>query len=473
VTSGALWQKLIWIVMFLVVLEGALRKWVLPGFQAQLFFVKDALLIAAYIGFLASSSKPGAELRVIAPLRILVTLSFVYFTLELLNPNSPSLLVSVSGLKSYLLYMPLAFVVPYMFSSTEDLEKKLRTYAFLMIPFAALGLVQFSFPPDHWINGYLSHDSENLRIGDLFGGEVVIVRSIGTFSYIGGYTAFLTVTFYLAAGLVAKNRWRISGNYWPLILLVTSLAAMFTTGSRAPIWGLIATCPLILWIWNYARLLSITQIAKMVAVIAVIGILAQLLASDAFDAYSSRADKAADTSDRLLSPITEAYGALGVMGPLGMGMGTTSGGALTIMGTREFWWLNGMFFEIETARVLQETGIIGFILVYAARLWLLMKAITLGIRFRTPLYSALSGVVAGLFVQDMIGFVINNATVGIYHWFAAGLLFAMYRLEAEHAVRTQKSRQLYRHAGPKTLETRTSSAAHKQQFARQPNAAHI
>ena len=48
------------------------------------------------------------------------------------------------------------------------------------------------------------------------------------------------------------------------------------------------------------------------------------------------------------------------------------------MGTKDYWWLDGKVFEQEAARVLQETGVIGFILVYAARIWLLVKAISLG-----------------------------------------------------------------------------------------------
>ena len=67
-------------------------------------------------------------------------------------------------------------------------------------------------------------------------------------------------------------------------------------------------------------------------------------------------------------------------------------------------------------------------------------SITLGVRFRTPLYAALSGVIVGLFMQDLVlGFVINSATVGIYYWFSAGLLFAMYRLEAEKTLATRDS----------------------------------
>src|SRR5262245_39706727 len=115
-----LWKRLIWFVMFLLVFEGAVRKWIFPGLQAQIFFVKDLILIGAYGAFLAAPPRPGAHLKVMVGLRVLFVLSLIYFMFELLNPNSPSLLVSVVGLKNYLLYMPLAFIVPYMFVSLED-----------------------------------------------------------------------------------------------------------------------------------------------------------------------------------------------------------------------------------------------------------------------------------------------------------------------------------------------------------------
>ena len=425
--------------MFLVVYEGALRKWVFLGFQAEIFFVKDVILVVAYVIFLASPKPPGAHLKAIAPLRILLLASLVYFLFELVNPNSPSMLVSVVGLKNYLLYVPIAFLVPYMFTSSEDLEHKLRKYALLMTPCVALGLVQFALPPTHWLNGYLSHDSEALLMGAVFGAANANVRSVGTFSYIGGYTEFLTVMFYLVAGLVAKNRWKISGNAWLLAYLVITVAAMFTTGSRGPIWWLIATWPLALIIWGRAGLLSMKTAGRMFLAAAAIWILAQFLAADAFDAYSFRAEQANDTISRLLAPLDQTWAALFASGPIGTGMGSTSGSALSIMGTNEFWWFNGLFFEVESARVLQEVGIVGLVLVYAMRVWLLVKAMSLSRNFRNPLYIGLGGVMACLFLQDLvIGFVVNNATVAIYHWFAAGLLFAMYRLEVAESARTRE-----------------------------------
>src|SRR5262249_2915137 len=137
--------------------------------------------------------------------------------------------------------------------------------------------------------------------------------------------------------------------------------------------------------------------------------------------------------ERLLSPFTEIFDIASEAPIIGTGMASTNAAAITIMGTASWWWLNGVFAEAETARVIQETGILGFILVYAARVWLLVTAITLGARFKTPLFGAMSGVITAFLAQYLILIVINNPTGGIYYWFSAGLLFAMYRLELQEA----------------------------------------
>src|SRR5262249_45411564 len=163
-----------------------------------------------------------------------------------------------------------------------------------------------------------------------------------------------------------KNQWRISRNFWLFGLLIIGLAAMFTTGSRTPIWGLIGTFPLVLVIWRYAGFVSVGNLAKVICAGVVITVAAQLVAADAFEADSYRQGHATDAVGRVLSPFTESYGAMQTMGPLGWGIGSTNSGAATIMGSRDYWWLDGNLPEVEPARVLAETGIIGFVLVYAA-----------------------------------------------------------------------------------------------------------
>ena len=76
-----LWQKLIWAVMFLVVCEGAVRKWVIPGLQAEIYLVKDALLVLAYVGFLSSRLPTGIHLKAMAGLKTLLMFSLVYFAI--------------------------------------------------------------------------------------------------------------------------------------------------------------------------------------------------------------------------------------------------------------------------------------------------------------------------------------------------------------------------------------------------------
>jgi hypothetical protein len=427
--------------MFLVVCEGGIRKWFFPGLQQQIYFIKDILLILAYFGFLHARPPHGEHLKAMGGLKILLALSLAYFGIELFNPNSPSFLLSVFGLKNYLLYVPLAFVVPYMFSSSADLEQKLRKYAALMIPFASLGLVQFAFPPNHWINGYLSNDSENLRAASMFGANgLEHARTSGTFSFTGGFTTFLLAMFFLGAGLATYKKWRISGNLLPLLLLVITSAAMFTTGSRAPIYSIVITLPLMLFIWRVRGLVSGGALLRISAVWVIMSMVVLLISSGAIEAFQYRAEHADDPTMRLLAPLNEVYEALGQTPVMGTGMASTNGAAIAITGTDSWWWLQGVFVESETARVLQETGIIGFILIYAARLWLLIKAITLGVRFRSPLYAAIGGGLAAFLAQGSYGIIINNPTAGIYYWFAAGLLFAMYRLEQqEFAVSSRAS----------------------------------
>ena len=60
------------------------------------------------------------------------------------------------------------------------------------------------------MNAYLSYDDENVALVSLFGeDEFVRARTIGTFSYIGGFVTFLTVMHYLGIALLASASWRI------------------------------------------------------------------------------------------------------------------------------------------------------------------------------------------------------------------------------------------------------------------------
>src|ERR1700751_359724 len=82
------WQASVFGVFVLLVFEGALRKWAFPWAQAQLYIVKDAILLAAYLGFILDSRRRRRKLpagKGIGVIKIALVVSFVWGCIEVLN----------------------------------------------------------------------------------------------------------------------------------------------------------------------------------------------------------------------------------------------------------------------------------------------------------------------------------------------------------------------------------------------------
>src|SRR4051794_16447901 len=95
------WQRALFGVFVLLVFEGALRKWAFPWAQAQIYLVKDVILLAAYVGFLIDGRRHQRAVRDAGLIKIVLILGLIFGSIEVLNPNSPSILVGLAGLKTY------------------------------------------------------------------------------------------------------------------------------------------------------------------------------------------------------------------------------------------------------------------------------------------------------------------------------------------------------------------------------------
>jgi hypothetical protein len=424
------WQQALFGVFVLVVFEGALRKWAFPSAQAQIYLVKDAILLAVYLGFVLDARRNQPVLRDVTSIKVVLLLAFIFSCFEVLNPNSPSILVGLMGLKAYFLYVPIAFILPYAFKSREHLFHMIWRYLVLAIPVALLGLIQVAAGPDSFLNTYVSHNEYGPGLAH-FGWEN-IVRTSGTFSYISGYTAFLTFVAFLAIGYNLANGWRIKNNIVPILALTLVVGAMFTTGSRAPVYTLIATSPVILWLAASGRLLPTRTAVRLCLLLPIVAFVALNLSPRAVDAFTQRANEQASdsTADRLLSPVYQTIWALSEGPALGMGIGTTHPSAFTIMGTGEARWLGDLFTEGEAPQVTVELGLIGLILIYLPRFLIIGLALRWALSFKAPAYRALGIVLTThLTVVAISGQIVFNTTAGLYYWGAIGLLFAMRRFE--------------------------------------------
>src|SRR5439155_23276192 len=170
-----------------------------------IYLAKDILLLGAYAGFFLPRvlrHRPLA-LRHPVPTRRLVFRIGALF--ELANPLLPNLAVGLFGLKAYLVYAPLLYLVPYAFRETGELRRFLMTFLLLAFVPLTLGIVQFWAPPDSVLNRY-AWEEESQGIATF--GETGKVRIAGTFSYNSGHVVYLTLIVLVGVALLGMERAR-------------------------------------------------------------------------------------------------------------------------------------------------------------------------------------------------------------------------------------------------------------------------
>ena len=210
------------------------------------------------------------------------------------------------------------------------------------------------------------------------------MRTAGTFSYISGYVSFLSFVSFLAIGYNMARGWRLKNNISAMLALVLVVGAMFTTGSRSPVFTLIATGPIILWLAASNGLLPSRTAIRLCLLIPVLAIGVLNISSRATEAFMARASETdlSYTLMRVFSPLDQTIGVLTYGPVLGFGIGTTHNAAFTIMGTTDQWWLHGLLVEDEMARVTEELGVIGLLLNYFVRFLIAAFASVGGYRLR-------------------------------------------------------------------------------------------
>lgn len=224
------WRMAVKVAFVAVLIEGAIRKWILPSGEELVYFLKDVFLFGAYLKFFFS---PDPEMRAYR-LRVPGGLIFLLCTavaFSALNPNIGSTLLGFYGLKIYFMYVPMVFMMPYLFRNQQEMLKQMTWYAFLAIPVCMLGFLQYTSDRFSVINTFASGMSETGAVGFGVGDRA---RVTGTFSYITGHTTFVIIFFALVLALLSlrESRWKPVHLFLVLPLLVGNA---LMNGARASI----------------------------------------------------------------------------------------------------------------------------------------------------------------------------------------------------------------------------------------------
>ena len=202
--------KGIWLYFFLLIFEGALRKWVLPSLAGPLLIVRDpvaiVLLLYAWYHNMLPRNIFIVWMSVIAFISIITTL-FI---------GHGNLFVTIYGARLYLIHFPFIFLIGKVFNR-DDVIKMGKVVLWISIPMAVLVAMQFYSPQSAWVNRGLGGDES----GAGFTGAMGYYRPPGTFSFTSG-----TVAFFSLAGSYIIYFWVRTENVQKIILFGATIGLL-------------------------------------------------------------------------------------------------------------------------------------------------------------------------------------------------------------------------------------------------------
>ena len=324
--------------------SGAIRKWVTTGNSGvnNILLAMQLLLPFALMIFIRREKNIFTTTPTFG-----YAIALVFFAL---NPMNMTIYHGIFGF-----FMHFAFWFM-MFAYLH--ERDAFPFEKLIIPFIIVCLIQsvlcffqFTMPITHLINRYESGESTS-------GFEGGMVRVSGTFSYIGGYAAFLYFFGFLVwALLIEKKR-----NVLLLLLLATlCLLGAFMNGSR--------TTTLIVVVCTAVGFLSYGSFTNKLRVLFIVPILLVLASvynldskfstiADAYGAFMGRVESGArsgESNNRVFETITEIGDFKSENTFFGLGLGATYQGATQTWGKSPYVTAYG-FYEEEPERILLEGG---------------------------------------------------------------------------------------------------------------------
>jgi len=410
------WRQAVWGVLLLAIFDGAVRKWLLPGAQEWVYFWKDALLIGAYLRFFGERLGRGESLFGPHAANLVLGILGILGVVQAANPAVPNPIVGMFGLRAYFLYVPLMYMVPSLLPDAPHLRRvSLFVLGIALIPLL-LGVVQFASSPTDSLNRYAWADEMGGDVAGFAGSGHA--RITGTFSYITGYTTFLTLIMLIALSetLVASARWRVV----LVVEMVLIVGNILMTGSRGPalivLVGVVGLVVVSVW-KSRVRRGRIAVGATMVVIAACT--VAQALFPEAQKAFLDRTISNGDVPGRIADTVIAPVRALAQVGLTGYGLGTTHQATSLIGG--------GIganpppLAEVELERVVLETGLPGLVLLLAARI---LVSVQLWRALRKPEGTQLRPYLAVGFLFTLLllpGNLVFNNTAALFYWFLAGL----------------------------------------------------
>jgi hypothetical protein len=231
-------KLLFWIYFFLLIFEGALRKWIFPSLSAPLLLVRDPVGILIIWEAYRTGKWPQKWSAMIGALAAFILALCV---LQLIATDNPWF-AGIYGLRSYLLPFPVAFIMGENLSD-EDLRRFGVVTLWIVLPLTLLEIAQYLSPSGSFLNRGAYEGAEQIA----YEGERV--RASATFSFVTGPAAFWPFAgAFVLYGFVKDKfaeRWLLWASAFALLLsipIIGSRTIVFEVAGLIACAGIAALC---------------------------------------------------------------------------------------------------------------------------------------------------------------------------------------------------------------------------------------
>lgn len=354
-------RQLLWLYFLLLIFEGALRKWLLPGLSGPLLVVRDPVALLA----LWRGAPLLLQNRVQPWLQWLFGIALAAFFLAMVVGHG-DLITALFGTRILLIHLPLIF----LYASAFDRDGVLRFAKVLLvisIPMTVLMVTQSNLPDSHILNVAPGGDESAA-----FTGALGRSRPPGTFSFTNGLVAF----YVLAASALFARLYGMRPTQRRLLLILAAGISLVVAApvsiSRALLFGYCLVLLAVITSLLLTRTRLLPLISGFMALLLVFLIGSNIPAfRDATDAFSARwtqanASEGGDQGAlgvfqvRVLGGFTGAFETRDSAPILGFGIGMGSNvGAQRLAGERRF-----LIAEASWESTLGEMGLLlGFVFI--------------------------------------------------------------------------------------------------------------
>lgn len=419
-------QKVFLLSFVFILGEGILRKWLLPGYNTQLFALKYIFAGGMVLSYLISekeykSNHLNQSIKVSYFLLVLIVCLSIFTSVF-------SVKIWLVGVLSYLGFSIFLFVTPLVIDSRSKFETISSFISFFSFFAGLIAIIQYYLPGDHIINGYATTD---LKYVAEAGGRV---RVTSIFNYIMVFSTFINFAFcfILPKFLFEKA---IKKRILLFVCLLVVVFSTFATGSRLTVSMLLLQfiIAFIIHFYQgyYARILLWSAgIITFSVAFSILGLF-DLAVFDSVQSFSERANSVDDSAiGRVIWMMNSVFDAVDVGGTMGLGAGCTT--QIAIFLGESILQIQSTFpLDQPIGRIIYEIGIVGVLTLIILKALIVVNLFGKFLKFRDKYLQLVSILVIINLIQYLLFFnnIVFNWMGAVNFWFGIGLFYSIWNVD--------------------------------------------